>query len=140
MTELRVVTRPAACHPARSPGIGTQTHTHTHTYIYGVRGSTVVKALCYKSEGRWFDPRWCHWKYFIDTKSFRSHGTMTLGSTQPLTEMSTRKISWGKGGRCIKLTTLPTSCAVFMKSGNINFLESSRPAFFKLFSSGDHFY
>jgi len=17
--------------------------------------------LCYKSEGRWFDPRWCHW-------------------------------------------------------------------------------
>jgi len=23
------------------------------------RGSTVVKALCYKSEGRWFDPSWC---------------------------------------------------------------------------------
>ena len=28
--------------------------------IYGDRGSTVVKVLCYKSEGRWFDPRWCH--------------------------------------------------------------------------------
>ena len=27
----------------------------------GDRGGTVVKALCYKSEGRWFDPRWCHW-------------------------------------------------------------------------------
>jgi hypothetical protein len=27
----------------------------------GDRGSTVVKVLCYKSEGRWFDPRWCHW-------------------------------------------------------------------------------
>jgi len=39
------------------------------------RGSTVVKVLCYKSEGRWFDPSW--W------------------STQPLTEMSTRSISWG---------------------------------------------
>ena len=25
------------------------------------RGSTVVKVLCYKSEGRWFDPNWCHW-------------------------------------------------------------------------------
>ena len=25
------------------------------------RGSTVVKVLCYKSEGRWFDPRWCQW-------------------------------------------------------------------------------
>ena len=23
----------------------------------GDRGSTVVKVLCYKSEGRWFDPR-----------------------------------------------------------------------------------
>jgi hypothetical protein len=23
-------------------------------------GSTVVKVLRYKSEGRWFDPRWCH--------------------------------------------------------------------------------
>ena len=28
-----------------------------------------------------------------------------------LTEMSTRNISWGKGGRCVGLTTLPPSCA-----------------------------
>ena len=34
------------------------------------RGSTVVKVLCYKSVGRWFDPSWCH---KIDIKSFRSH-------------------------------------------------------------------
>ena len=52
---------------------------------------------------------------------------MTLGSTQPLTEMSTRRISWGKGGRCIRLTTLPTLCAVVMKSRNLNFLEPSGP-------------
>ena len=25
------------------------------------RGSTVVKVLCYKSEGRLFDPSWCQW-------------------------------------------------------------------------------
>ena len=25
----------------------------------GDRGSTVVKVLCYKSEGCWFDPSWC---------------------------------------------------------------------------------
>ena len=38
--------------------------------------------------------------------------TMTLGSTQPATEMSTRNISCGdKGSRCIVLTTLPPSCA-----------------------------
>src|SRR5215510_5311847 len=36
---------------------------------------------------------------------------MALGLTQPLTEMSTRNISWGKGGRCVGLTTLPASCA-----------------------------
>ena len=52
---------------------------------------------------------------------------MVLGSTQPLTEMSTRSISWGKGGRCLRLTTLPPSCAVVTKFGNLNFLEPSGP-------------
>jgi hypothetical protein len=31
----------------------------------------------------------------------------------------------GKGGRCVRLTTLPPSCAVVMKSGNLYFLEPS---------------
>jgi len=31
----------------------------------------------------------------------------------------------GKGGRCVRLTTLPPSCAVIMKCGNLNFLEPS---------------
>ena len=52
---------------------------------------------------------------------------MALGSTQPLTEMSTRSIAWGKGGRCERLTALPLSCGVVMKSGNLNFLEPSGP-------------
>ena len=30
---------------------------------------------------------------------------MTLGSTQPLKEMSTWSIYWGKGGRCVRMTT-----------------------------------
>jgi len=25
------------------------------------RGDTVVKVLCYKSEGHWIDPSWFHW-------------------------------------------------------------------------------
>ena len=39
-------------------------------YVFrgGDRGGAVVKVLCYKSEGRWFDP-----SFFIDIKSFRSH-------------------------------------------------------------------
>jgi hypothetical protein len=55
---------------------------------------------------------------------------MALGSTQPLTEMS----KWvpgifpgSKGGRCVRLTTLPPSCAVVTKSGYLNFLEPSGP-------------
>ena len=39
--------------------------------------------------------------------------TMTLGWIHPVTEMSTRCISWWcKGGRCVGLVTLPPSCAV----------------------------
>ena len=33
--------------------------------IMGDRGGTVVKVLCYKSEGRWFDSRWCHWNFSL---------------------------------------------------------------------------
>jgi hypothetical protein len=41
-----------------------------------------------------------------------SDRTMSLGWTQPVTEVSTRNISWGsKGGRCVELTTLPPSGA-----------------------------
>jgi hypothetical protein len=29
--------------------------------IFCYDGNTVVKVLCYNSEGRWFDPSWCYW-------------------------------------------------------------------------------
>jgi hypothetical protein len=64
--------------------------------------------LSYKPESRGIDFRWCHWKFFWHNPSCRS---MALGSTQPLTEMSTRNISWGKDG----LTTLPPSYADCLK-------------------------
>ena len=57
----------------------------------GDRGSTVVKVLCYKSEDRWLDPSWCQWIFHSHKNP--SDRTMALGSTQPLTEMSTRNIS-----------------------------------------------
>ena len=38
-----------------------------------ISGSSVVKVLCYKSEGRCFDSSWCHWNFFIDIKSYQSH-------------------------------------------------------------------
>ena len=62
----------------------------------------------YKPAGRGFDSRWCQ-----DFSPWHNPAgrTMALGSTQPLTEMSTRCVSChqecflGKGGRCIGLTT-----------------------------------
>ena len=51
---------------------------------------------------------------------------MALGSTQPITEMRTREFPGGECGRCVRLT-LPPSCAVVMKSGNLNFLEPHGP-------------
>ena len=33
--------------------------------VDGDRGSTVVKVLCYKLEGRWFDPSWYRWNFSL---------------------------------------------------------------------------
>jgi hypothetical protein len=56
-----------------------------------------------------------------------SDHTTALGSTQPLSEMSTRRIPGVKRVRCVRLTTLPPPCTIVMKSGNLNFLEHSGP-------------
>ena len=50
---------------------------------------------------------------------------MALGSAQSLTEMNTRSISWGQRRPVRKADNLPSSWAIVMKSGNLNFLESS---------------
>ena len=68
----------------------------------------LAEALHYKPKGRGFESRWCHWNFSL-TYSFRPrYGS---GLTQPPTEMSTRNIFWGKGGRCVGMTTLPPSRA-----------------------------
>jgi len=43
-----------------------------HYIIVRDRGGTVVKVLCYKSEGRWFVPAGVS-GFFIDITSLRSH-------------------------------------------------------------------
>ena len=58
--------------------------------------------------------------FFIDIKSFRSHYGPGVDSASNRNEYREHK-----GGRCVRLTTLPPSCAVVTKSGNLNFLEPS---------------
>jgi hypothetical protein len=50
----------------------------------------LVEALRYKSEGRGFDSPMVSLEFFIDIIL-----PAALWPTQPLTEMSTRNISWG---------------------------------------------
>ena len=95
-------------------------------FLTGHRSSTLVKALCYKSKGHWFDPRFCHLGFFIDIKSFRSHYGPGVDSASNRNEYQEHFLV-GKDGRCVRLTTLPPSCAVVMKSGHLNFLEPSGP-------------
>ena len=64
--------------------------------------------------------------FFIDIKSFRSHYGPGVDSASNRNEYQEHFLG-GKGGRCVRLTTLPPSCAVIMKSGNFNFLKPSGP-------------
>ena len=48
-------------------------------------------------------------EFFSDI--FPSDRTIALGSAQPLVKMSTRNITGGKGGRCVRLTTSRPSLA-----------------------------
>jgi len=64
--------------------------------------------------------------FFIDIKSFRSHCGPGVHSASKRNEYQEHFLG-GKGGRCIRLTTLPPYCAVVTRSGNLKFLESSGP-------------
>jgi len=80
------------------------TKIYIYIYIYiGDRGGTVVKVLCYKSEGRWFDPSWCQW-------IFRWHKSLLI-ALWPWGRLSLQQ-KWvpgvfpgRKGGRCARLIT-----------------------------------
>ena len=61
----------------------------------------------------------------------RNQGTLTswnpLGLSRPVMGLLYGAFPGGKGGQCVRLTTLPPSCAVVMKSGYLNSLEPSGP-------------
>ena len=59
LTPLRL---PASRNPTAVLINGQTAISNSNTHKNG--GGTVVKVLCHKSEGRWFDPTWCHWNFW----------------------------------------------------------------------------
>jgi hypothetical protein len=101
--------------------------TKVYCYCYvGARRSVVVEALRYKREGRGIESRWGGF-FNLPNPSSR---TLALGSTQPLTEMSTRNIlemfSGVKSDQCVGLTTLPPSVSQLSRE-NVGTSTSHNP-------------
>jgi len=69
----------------------------------------LVEALRYKSEGRSFDSRWCHWNFSL-TQSFQPHYGSGVDSASNRNEYQEYFLG-SKGGRCVGLTNLAHSCA-----------------------------
>jgi len=88
------------------------------------RGGTVVKCCAINRKVAGSIPAGVigifHWH------KIRSHNGPGVDSTSNRNEYQEHLLR-GKGGRCVKMPTLPPSCAVVMKSGNLNFLETSGP-------------
>ena len=79
----------------------------------------LVEALRYMPEGRGFDSV---------TGNFTSGRTMALESTQPLTEMSTRNISWEvKAAGACDSQPYHLHVPIVLKSGGRNLQEHSGP-------------
>ena len=96
-------------------------HTHTHTHTV----TQLVEALRYKSEGRGFDFRWCHWNFSL-TYFFRPHYGSGVDSASNRNEYQECFLG-GKGGRCLGLQPYHLHGPIVLKSGSLNLLEPSGP-------------
>ena len=82
---------------------------HVFFLLLPVVYPNVWGARRYKSEGRGFDYRWCHWNL-----SLWPHCGPGVDSATNRNEYQ-EYILGGKGGRCVGLRTLPPSCTDFLE-------------------------
>ena len=95
-------------------------------FCVGHAVAQLVQAMRYKPECRGFDFRFCRWNFPLP-QSFQPH-YISLGSTQPLTEVSTRYITWGvkaAGRRADRSYYLHVS--IVLDSARLKLLEPSGP-------------
>ena len=88
-------------------GNGNSYTTSTQSYMRHAV-ARLVEALRYKSEGRRFDSKWCHWKFSLTQSFWPRYGT----GVDPASNINEYQeyFPGGKGGRCVG-QTLPPSCA-----------------------------
>jgi hypothetical protein len=80
-------------------------------------GSVVVKALRSQSESLGIDPQWCRWGFFSEV----SDGPMCPG-VDSASKNEYQDTPGGKGGRCLRVTTLPLSkCRKSRKSETVTY-------------------
>jgi hypothetical protein len=90
-------------------------NTALYTYVFqrqtsgGHAVAQLIEAPRYKSEGRGFDFRWCHWNFSL-TQSSRPPYDCGVDSASNR-NVYQEKFVGSKGGRCLRLTTLPSSRA-----------------------------
>ena len=77
--------------------------------VFGDRGGTAVKVLCYERKVAGSIPAGVI-GFFIDIKSFRSRYGPGVDSASNRNEYQEHFLG-GKGGRCVRLTTFPLSRA-----------------------------
>ena len=73
----------------------------------------LIDTLPYKPKGRGFDSRWYYWKFSL-RQFFRPHYDPGIYAAANRNEYQEYFLG-GKGGRCIGLTIIPTSCVDFLE-------------------------
>jgi len=93
--------------------------------MLGVRGGAVSWGTALQAGRSQVRFPMMSWEFFIDI--FLQVALWPWCWLSLLQKWVPEKLPGGKGGRCVKVTILPPSCTVVMKSGNLNLLGPSGP-------------